>query len=248
MRHSLQIRAGHPLGMVVALALLAGPVSAQEQQREDPRTVTVNATAEVERPPERATLVLAVESQAGTAQQASQQNATSMERVIAALRGMGIQGAAVRTISYQLNPVYTRAQPGETGQRISGYRAVNMVEVKVDSLPRLGSVIDGAVEAGANRVASLQFELRDPETARLEAIEQAINKAAREAEVVARAAGQRLGPPMNIQTSSNVPYPRPMFADRAMAMEAIQAAPTPIEGGSITIMASVTIVYRLDMP
>jgi hypothetical protein len=231
-----------------ALALLARPVLAQEQPREEPRRLTVNATAEVERAPERATLVLAVESQAATAQQTSQQNATSMERLIAALRRMGIQGAAVRTLSYQLNPVYVPAQRGETEQRISAYRAVNMVEVKVDSLARLGSVIDGAIEAGANRVASLQFELRDPEAARLEAIEQAIGKAAREAEVVARASGQRLGPPLDIQTSSNVPYPRAMFADRAVSFEAAQAVPTPIEGGSITIMASVTIVYRLDMP
>ena len=247
MRYASRARAG-ALAFGAALGLLAGPVWAQEQPREEPRRLTVNATAEVERPPERATLVLAVESQAETAQQTSQQNATSMERLIAALRRMGIQGAAVRTLSYQLSPVYIPAQRGETGQRISGYRAVNMVEAKVDSLARLGPVIDGAIEAGANRVASLQFELRDPEAARLEAIEQAIGKAAREAEVVARASGQRLGPPLDIQTSSNVPYPRAMFADRAVAFEAAQMAPTPIEGGSITIMASVTIVYRLDMP
>lgn len=227
-----------------ALALLAGPLAAQE--REEPRTVTVNAVAQVERAPDRAVGLLAVESQAETAQAASQQNAQTMESVIAALRSAGISGDVIRTTGYQLNPVYIPAQRGESGERISGYRAVNMVEIKVDSLPRLGAIIDAAIGAGANRVASLRFELRDMDGARLEAIAQAVEKGRREAEVVARAAGQQLGLPMSIHTSSDFPYPQPMYAmERSVAMNAPQAS-TPIETGTLTITANVTLVYRLE--
>lgn len=228
-----------------ALAVLATSAAAQEQD-EDPRRVTVTATAQVERTPERAIALLAVESQAETARAASQQNAASMEAVIAALRGLGIEGANVRTVSYQLNPVYIPAQRGETGPRISGYRAVNMVQVRVDSLARLGGVIDASIEAGANRVANLHFELRDEEAARLEAVEEAVRKAGREAAAVAAAAGQRLGPPLDIQTSTHIPMPGPMY-DRVAVMAEAQAS-TPVEAGTISIQASVTISYRLEMP
>lgn len=237
------------LGMVglAALAFVGVPVAAQEQPREEPRTITVNAMAQVERAPDRAVAMLAVESEGETAQAASQQNAQRMEAVIAALRNLGIQGEAVRTTSYQLIPEYVPAQRGETGRRIAGYRALNMVEVRVDSLPRLGAIVDAAIGAGANRVANLSFELRDSESARLEAIEQAVQKASREAEVVARAAGQRLGLPQSIQTSSDVPFPRPMYAARAMDMEVAQAS-TPVEPGTLRITANVTIVYRIEQP
>lgn len=232
---------------LAALALGALPLAAQEEG-EDPRTVTVNATAQVERAPDRAVATLAVETQAETAQAASQQNAQSMDALLAALRNLGLSDEALRTTGYRLNPVYIPAERGETGPRISGYRAVNMVEVRVDSLPRLGAIIDAAIGAGANRVASLHFELRDMESARLEAIGEAVVKARREAEVVARAAGQRLGLPHSIQTSSEVPFPRPMYAtERAVAMDMAQAQ-TPIESGTLTVTAHVTIVYRLELP
>jgi uncharacterized protein YggE len=235
------------LGLALAATAVVSAVAAAQEQREEPRRLTVTATAMVERAPERAVALLAVESQAETAQAASQQNATSMEQVIAALRSAGVEGANVRTVSYQLNPVYIPAQRGETGPRISGYRAVNMVQVRVDALDRLGPIIDAAIAAGANRVASLSFELRDAEAARLEAVQDAVRKAAREAEAVASAAGQRLGPPLDIQTSTHMPMPGPMYERVAMAAADVQAS-TPVEAGTISIQATVTIVYQLEMP
>jgi uncharacterized protein YggE len=107
-------------------------------------------------------------------------------------------------------------------------------------------VIDAAIGAGANRVANLTFELRDEESARLEAIAMAMAKAKREAEVVAGAAEQRLGPPLNITTNSGMSRPRAMYAERAVMDMAAAAPPPPIEAGSLTISASVTVVYRLD--
>lgn len=228
---------------LLGLALVAPDLSAQE--REEPRRLTVNATAEVQREPERAVLTLAVESEGATGQAASQANAQSMERVVAALRQAGIESRSIRTVSYQLNPIYVPAQRGESGPRISGYRSLNMVRVVVDSLPRLGRTIDAAIGAGANRVAGVSFELRDTESARLDAIRMAVERARREAEVIAEAAGQGLGLPLDIQTSTNMPFPRPMYDRVAMAAESMQAE-TPIEGGTISITANVTIVFQLE--
>lgn len=229
----------------VLLTVLAPQSVAAQTQEDSPPTIVVDATAEIEREPERAVLVFAVESEGATAQAASQANANAMEAVLRALRGQGIEGRNIRTISYRLDPVYGRRVRPDSAPTIVGYRAVNMVQTRVDSIARLGGVIDAGIGAGANRVAGLNYELRDPDAARLEALEQAVAKAKREAEVVAAAAGQRLGDPLTISMSSAIPMPRPMYDMAAQRAEVMQAS-TPIEGGTLTVSASVHIVYRLE--
>lgn len=230
--------------LIGTLLLVPGALAAQG--RGGPPTVTVDASASVERTPDRAVLTLAVESEASTAQAASQANAQSMAAVVTALRRAGLQGPSVRTLSIRVSPIYATAQPGRREPTITGYRAVNMVEATIDSLPRTGAVIDAAIAVGANRVANLSFELKDPEEARLAALTSAMQQAKLEAETVARAAGRSLGPPLEISTSAPAPGPRPMFAERAVAMA--QAVATPVEAGAISIVATVHVVYLLGPP
>jgi uncharacterized protein YggE len=236
-----------------ALCVLALPGAALAQQAQPPteRTVVVTATATVEREPERALLILAVESTGTTAQQAAQANATRMDALTAALRRLGITGPLIRTISYQLIPEYARntaTQPPERqdAPRIVGYRAVNMVQITVDSVPRVGGIIDAALQAGANRVAGLNFELKDPQSARLQALRQAVARARSDAEAMAQAVGERLGPPLNM-TTHGYAEPRQFRGEAVRMVDAMQApAPTPIEPGLLEVTASVTITFRLD--
>jgi hypothetical protein len=113
--------------------------------------------------------------------------------------------------------------------------------------PKAGAVIDAAITGGANRIANLSFELKDSESARLEALKIAVAKARAEAEVVAAAAGQRLGKPQSISSSSGW-IPQPMYR-RDVMMEQAAAAPmppTPVEAGNLTIQATVSINYLLE--
>src|SRR5687767_6464654 len=235
--------------LALALAVPAAG-SAQTTPPQPPeRTVTVNATAMVEREPERAVILLAVESPAVSAQLAARANATKMDALVAALRKLGITGPNIRTVSYELQPQYASERiPAERQgpPRITGYRAVNMVQVTVDTVARAGGVIDAAIAAGANRVAGLSFELRDPQAARNVALRLAVTRARSEAEVMADAAGQRLGVPLNITTGG---YAVPKYAramDMMMEAQQAPAPPTPIEAGTLTIHANVTIVYKLE--
>ena len=229
------------------VAMTAAPAVAQ-QPIEQPRTVNVNATGTVQRAPEKAVITVAVESSARTAREAAQANATKMDAVFSALRSLGIVPPKVRTISYELHPEYaqpTRENPNPT-LRVTGYRAINMVLVDVDSIGRVGAVIDGVVSAGANRIANLSFELRDNEMARLEALRIAMARAHAEATALANAAGQRLGHPLNISSSSHYePRQYRMEARADMAM-APAPPPTPIESGMLTLTANVSVSYRLE--
>lgn len=229
----------------------AGQLWAQEPVvRREPRTLHVSGMGIVQRQPDRAVVLVAVESRAATAQAAAQENARKMDAVYAALRHIGVVPPKVQTISYELHPQYSqpdprRGEPEPFVPRIVGYVAMNMVRVETDSVLRAGPIIDAAIAAGANRIANLSFELRDQESARMEALRLAVQKARAEAEVVASAAGQRLGPPQTITSSSGF---QPMYRRMEMAQDMAAPAmpPTPVEAGSLTITANVNIVYLLE--
>lgn len=235
---------------LAALLLLAVPAiaAAQQPQERPPRSITVTAYSSVQRAPDRAVIMLAVESQAENAQEAARQNAERMTRVIDALRGAGIPEQRIRTVTYDLQPVYSQPprepRMEEWQPRIVGYRAINMVRVEVDDVQRTGGVIDAALNAGANRVDGTSFVLRDSDAAYNEALQQAVQKARAQATAAAQAAGQQLGQPLSIQVGGYAPPPPPMPAYRGVAMDAM-AASTPVQGGELEIGASVTITFEL---
>lgn len=202
----------------------------------------VSGSAEVRVPADRARITFAVETEDNTARGASNENARRMESAMAALRGAGVEGLELETRGYQLQPRYSR--PDDRGRsEIDGYRARNLIEVRIPDVSAVGRLIDAAVGAGANRIASLAFEASDTEEARIRALEDAVGKARRQAEAVAGAMGLALGRALHVQTGSSFPEPPVRFRAEAMAA---QATDTPIEPGEQTVSANVTIRYTLE--
>ncbi|MFO7894883.1 MAG: SIMPL domain-containing protein [Longimicrobiales bacterium] len=235
------------LGLIVsACSSTAAPVTAQdppprESLREVTRTLQVSAEASVMRSPDRATIHLAVETTAGTAQEATRGNARAMTRVADALEGLGIPSSSIRTESIALSPRYQRQNVEEP--TIVGYHAANRISVRVDDVDRVGPVVDAAIDAGANRVTGLQFQIADPEAAYHEALEEAVAKARREAEVLARAMDETLGPAIRVSTAgAGAPTTRGATPELMMRAD---AASTPVQAGELEVHASVQITYRL---
>lgn len=220
------------------------PVAAQSTapSSEPPPTLNVNATATVRRAPDVAVIQLAVETLAPTAGEASDQNAARMDAVLRAVRAQGIPAASIRTQRLELQPRYDHQREGEP--RIVGYQAVNQVTVRMEDVAAVGSIVDAAVRAGANRVTGIRFELAEPESAYHEALRQAIAKARAEAEVAAAALGMRLGEPVHVSTGGFNPPAPPFRQDMAMARAESMAAP-PVEPGELEVHASVSIAWRL---
>src|SRR5690606_3884550 len=90
------------VGTIIALALPT--LAAAQDAREERHTITVTASGTITREPDRATILLAVESFAATAREAADSNATRMQAVIAALRRLGLTQEQIRTQSYDLYP------------------------------------------------------------------------------------------------------------------------------------------------
>jgi uncharacterized protein YggE len=235
---------------MIALGCATKPVQSQTTQTPEPVPfIQVNGTAQVFVPSDRARLNFAVVTEAATAAEAAAQNSTQMETTIGAIRGTGVAGLQVESWGYELQPRYAVQRPTEPDQtpRIVGYRAVNNVRVTVDEVTAVGRLIDAAVTAGANRVTSLQFEARNTDAARAEALRQAVQNARSQAEAMASALGVPLGPALEVQGGAQAPMPPPMPYMRDLQMQAA-APPTPIEAAEQSVYANVSIKYRLGNP
>lgn len=209
-------------------------------------TLQVSATGEVEVSPDRARVAFAVETEAETAGDAAEENARRMDRVHGALRGTDLPGLRLETFGYALRPRYARPDRGDEPPRIVGYRALNHVRATVDDVDAVGALIDAGTGAGANRVESLEFEVSNSEEARLEALRRAVAKARREAEAVAGAMDADLGPALEVQAGTDQPLPLRYSVPSPAIFEAARQAPeTPVEAGTRTVSATVTIRYRL---
>ena len=226
--------------LIAALVALTAAAATAHEETTKPPTVQVSASGWVDRAPEVARVVLAVETTEKTAQKATEANAARMNRVMRALRLAGVEKELVRTVGFNVSPRYS-AESRRRNVEPDGYTASNSIEVTVDPIEKAGEVIDAAIEAGANRTNQLSFGLKEPETAQLEALADAMRRARIQAEVLAGAVGKYVGDALRISTHGGGqpgPYPRMM---RAMA----EAAPTPIKAGPVRTTASVDVTYWL---
>jgi len=237
--------------LLLALAAAAPPLSAQmegmggmQERMQPPPFLEVSGNAEVQVAPDRATIVFAVETEAATAAEAGGDNASRMTAVLAAVRALPIEDLRVESFGYNLQPVYRYDEP-DRRQRIDGYTVQNHIRAIVPDPQMVGRIIDAAVTAGANRVASLSFEASNTDGARQEALRLAVERARAQAETIASAMGSTLAGPLEVRGGADVPRPyMPFMRSEMMAMAPDMS--TPIEAGSQTVSASVTIRYRLE--
>jgi uncharacterized protein len=222
----------------------ATPAIGQVPSPDGPRVVQVSARATVQQAPDRAVVQLAVETIAETAVAATARNAATMQRVLGALRQLGVPEAQIRTTRIELHPRYDHRREAPEPVLV-GYQAMNQVMVRLDDIAAVGPVVDAAVAAGANRVTGIRFELSDPDAAYHEALRIAVGRARAEAEVVARALGESLGPALQVSTGG-LQLPPPEARMQAVRMEMDVAPLTPVQPGELDVHATVSITYRLE--
>jgi len=177
---------------------MAAPVAAQETQRQGPPQVVTTGQGEVRVTPDRATVMLGVQTRAATAEEATTQNSRKQRAVIDAIKARGIPAEQIATSSFNVIPETRYDREGQAAPRTTSYLVVNSVSVEVRRIDQVGRVIDAALGAGANQVTSLAFEISSPDSARRAALSSAVAKAKAEAEVMAMAAGGSLGPPIEL--------------------------------------------------
>jgi uncharacterized protein len=170
---------------VLACALQATALA----QQPPVSSIRVTGDARVTAKPDRVQINIGVTTRAAQSQDAAAQNARQVDTMLAAVRKAAGPTAVLKTISYSLNPNY-QYHPNGGEPTLEGYTAVNVVQVTLDELGKIGAVIDAATQAGANHVQGIQFTLRDQDAVRAQALREAALRARAEADVLAAALGR----------------------------------------------------------
>lgn len=202
--------------------------------------LTMSGEGRIEAAPDMATVSLGVVSEAATAAAALAGNSDEVARVLANLRAAGLEARDIQTTGLSLGPVWTQVDR-EAAPRITGYSARNGVTVRVRDLDALGGILDAAVKDGANTLDGLAFGMQEPGPLMDEARRRAVADARRRAEIVAEAAGLRLGRVLSVSEGGGGGGPVPQFRmDAAMVAEAV-----PVAGGEVGLAARVTMVWEI---
>lgn len=236
--------------LTALVAALAVSAVAQVPPAPPQRTLQVAGTAERMVPPDTGIVVLAVETQADTVRRAVEQNNTTTNNVMDAVRRLNIANLTLRTLGFDVQPIYEQIPPNRTPPptpRIVAYRVINRVQARIPDADvnrlsaTVGRVLDAALGAGANRVDEVRFELTNRDPIVRELLAEATRNAADTARVLATAAGVTLGPVLSISASPYIsPPPQPL-----LAREAVTAASVPIVAGELTVRAMVNLVYEI---
>jgi uncharacterized protein YggE len=226
--------------LACALLFLASP--AQAQTGANLSSIRVNAASTITANPDRARIDVGVVTQAPQSQAAVSQNARTFNTVLASLRKAFGPGADIKTLSYSLTPDYQyHASSGQP--TINSYTATNVVRVTIDDLGKIGDVIDMATQAGANRVPSIQFALRDEQSVRTQALRDAAVKARAEADALASALGLKVNRILTVEESGPVAVP---VRDVMFARAESTSAATSIQPGTLEVNASVTLTVEVS--
>lgn len=233
------------LKLIALVLALSAPLTSQAQDSNPSPTpipqISVAATHEVKVTPDRATIQISVQTRAATAAAAAAENATKVQAVLSALRGLGLTNDQLSTINFNVQPDYVHREGREP--TITGYNVTNTILADVRQLNQVGRVIDAALSRGANMMTSLQFYASNTEAARRTAIAGAIAKARAEAEAAASAAGGSLGQLLEVTIGAQYPQP-PMPMMRLQA--AMTSMDTPIQPGQESLVVLVNTRWRFN--
>ena len=178
----------------------------------------VSASGRAETAPNEARFSAGVQSIGASAAEASRTNNETINKVLAALDGLGVKKEDVQTRQVSLQRI-------SYGPNRGRFEANNMIEVRMRDVAKAGEAIAVTTDAGANVLSGPNLTVGDPETARNGAYASAFKAARSRAEAYAGAAGLKVARVLTIRDSGES-YGRGYSYDATMSAEAAPPPPT----------------------
>jgi len=227
------------LAWALVACTVASPVFAQTAPVS---SIRVSGDAQVTAKPDRVQIEIGVTTHGEASTEAAAQNARQVDAVIAAVKKSAGPTAVLKTVNYALQPSYKYQNGHEP--TLTGYNVSNIVQVQLDDLTKISSVIDAAAQAGANNVRGISYTLRDQDAAHADALRKAVARARADAEVLAGSLSLKVVRVLSVEESG------PRFAPVMRTMAAAPAAAaaevaTPVESGSLEISAGVVLTVEV---
>jgi uncharacterized protein YggE len=221
---------------IFAVTALRKPVEAYAA--EGAGKLTVTGQGSVSAKPDIAYVSVGATVQNASPTVAQSTNAEIMEKVLAAIKGLGIEEKDIQTSEYNIYPQVDY----QNGNKVTGYTVTNVVRVAVRNLDITGEVLDQAVAAGANAGYGIQFSIQDSTPYYEQAMDLAIQGAISKARSVGKSLGVSVGSPVEIVESGGSYAPVNAGVMKALADES--SARTSIQTGELTVTANITAVFN----
>ena len=234
---------------------VAGPipfdVSSVTTSKSDAFSVT--GEGKVEATPDSATVRLGVVAQAATSEAAKEALNGEINKVIEAVKALGVAEDRIKTENFNIYPEYGDVRPlpaagipdqlGSDNNRITSYNANTNISIEVETADLANKIVDAGTAAGANQVGGVDFQVKNKDEALNKAREMAVADAKKKAEDAARIAGFNLGKIINYSEGQGEGYP-PVMAMKAEDSRSV-GNPTNIQPGTNEIVMSVTLSYEI---
>lgn len=231
------------IGSLLSFVLVgcgAAPADPRGVER-DEVLVQIVAAGRAETRPDEARFTAGVETIEPSAAAASTRNSEVINRVVAALRRLGVRDEDVQTRAVTLSRI-------TYGQNRGRFQANNLIEVRVRDVARAGEAIAATTEAGANVLSGPDLRVSDAETANRSAYANAYRAARGRAEAYAEAAGLRVARVLAIRDFGEAGAPIPYYGE-AMDLQARPTAaappPPPVQPGMNRSVVQVRVDFAL---
>lgn len=237
------------LGIFLITLIISKAIDIRDKIQITGNTITVSDTGEIYAKPDLALTTFSVITEAKTVAQALEENTKKTNAVIDFVKAQEVEEKDVKTTSFNIYPRYeyqkveTEIYPYPPGKRVLvGYEVTQSLEVKIRDMTKIGDIIQGATDAGANQVGDLQFTIDKQDELKAQARAQAIEKAKTKAKELASQLGVNLVRITNFSENSVIPYFHGL--KEALPMGAGEEVPQ-IEIGENKIEVTVSITYEI---
>ncbi|APE29979.1 SIMPL domain-containing protein [Halomonas aestuarii] len=259
MPHARPLRPLLVPALAALMSMAAPPTMSGALAAELPHRLDVQAEAELQVVPDRATLNARlwehtpavareddVDRDAGALREARERLETRAADLIRHLEAQGVERESITAGSLQVQPQHLPALRGNNGEREDRVRTrlERPLRIEVDDLARLPGLLDALTEAGVNALDGVSYDLADRDAATDRALVKALEKARHKADLMAETLGVALGEVIAVSETRS-----PVFQPRMMAMSAdtMERAPAAeYRPGTITIDAGVSVSWAIE--
>lgn len=204
--------------------------------------ITVSGGGQVNLAADMAYVTLGISISDSDVSTVMQQANTSIDSICAALVESGLPKDCISTDYLYISPQYDYS--GDNSNEIIGYNVNSGLKLTIYDVDAVGSYIDVAFAAGANSFDSITFAVKDNSEARDEALRLAVADAEKKANVLAEAAGMKLGDIVTIEeNNSDSYYNTEGFAAKDIADA---GAGTSVYPSKVNVAVQVQVCYALE--
>jgi uncharacterized protein len=152
-------------------------------------TLVVQADGTYEADPDLARMTFHIFSQEKELKKAYAEATQSMERISTLAANNGLNKQDVSTGVLTVAPIYE----GDRKKRARSYYVQGELVLRVHDFSKIGPILDGSVEDGVADFRSLEYSLSDEESAKKQAVAEAMRRAIGRASIALEQKGQKLG-------------------------------------------------------